>query len=300
MKILIAGASGLIGSALTEALKPSHSITVLGRNKSRLQRQFNNVNILTWQDLNLDILQSIDVIINLTGENIGNGRWSEKKKEQVISSRVSTTKKIAELCQELKEKSPRFINASAIGIYGASIEDEQDESSKIALPTNDFLSAVGHQWESALTNNFTTQINYCILRFGVVLSPKGGMLKKLIPSVKCGLGAVLGTGNQMISWVSVTDAVRAIEFLLEHPNLYGAFNIVADEPVCQREFMLSLAAHYHRPCLLRLPKAAILLLFGEMGEELLLGGSIIRSTKLKAAGFVFKTPSLKEAWDKLL
>lgn len=298
MKILIAGASGLVGSALVERLRLSHSISVLGRDKLRLQRQFEGLDAVSWSELSASLLGEMDVVINLVGENIGNGRWSHQKKAKIISSRVDATKTIASFCAELKDRSPRLFNASAIGIYGACPQGERDEADKVTQNASDFLVDVGRQWEEALSPAINAGVNVCVLRLGVVLSSKGGMVKKLMPSVKCGLGAVIGSGNQMISWVSIVDVVRSIEFLLKKTELSGPFNIVSDGVVSQSELMKSLAAHYRRPCFMRMPSAAVSLLFGEMGDCLLLASSIIRSNRLKEAGFVYNVRSIEQAWGQ--
>ena len=296
MKILIAGATGLIGQALVSALLPQAQIAVLGRNSSRLSKHFPSCEALTWQQLDSFPFDACDVVINLCGENIGSRRWSKKRKKAIFQSRVDTTARLAAACAALGAKAPVFLNASAVGIYGAGA-DGVDEATPLPPEGADFLSQVGRRWELALEPAVAGGCRVITLRFGVVLSERGGMLKKLLPSFKMGMGAKLGDGQQVISWVSVTDVVRAILFLLRSTEARGAYNIVADEPITQHEFAISLAKHLHRPCWVRLPEWLITLLFGQMGDDLLLQGRPVRASRLKEAGFSFRSKTLDSYWE---
>ncbi len=297
MNIIICGASGLVGCALTQALKSKHNLTLVGRDASRLDHNFT---CLSWDELSTDLLADYDCVINLAGENIGNKKWSAAQKQLILDSRVNTATQIANLCAQLKNNSPRIFNASAIGIYG--IEDKMvfDENTQLDHTQIDFLSQVATQWEAALDNAINIGVNVVKLRFAVILSAKDGALAKMLPSFKFGMGAIISSGKQPFSWVSIDDVVSAIKFLLEKPEASGAFNIVADEVVTQQQFAKTLAATLHRPCFMHLPDFMIKLMFGEMGETLLLNGVRVKATRLKQLGFQFKHPRLKQALARIL
>lgn len=297
MNIIICGASGLVGSALTQKLKSKHNLTLVGRNPSHLN---NNFKCLSWNDLTTNLLANYECVINLAGENIGNKKWSATQKQLILDSRVKTTTQIAQLCTQLKNNSPRILNASAIGIYGIENKDACDETMPLDNTKTDFLSCVGTQWEAALDNAIHAGVNVVTLRFAVILATQAGALAKMLPSFKFGMGAVIGNGTQPFSWVLIDDVVSAIEFLLDKPEATGAFNIVADEVVTQKQFAKTLAATLHRPCFMRLPDFLIKLMFGEMGEILLLNGVSVKATRLKQLGFQFKYPTLKSALSKIL
>ena len=307
MNIMIMGASGMIGQSLVEALRSSHTITVAGRTRAKLKNIFGNqYNIVTWNDLTAESLANYDIIINLAGANIGKKRWTSSQKQKIIDSRVKTTQILATYCAALSPKAPRLMNANAIGIYGLSptIEAQNttiyDEDSKLPTPATDFLSEVGQQWEDALLPAKEAGVAVVELRFAVVLSQKGGALAKMLPSFRMGLGTVLGSGKQSLSWVSLDDAVSAIAFLIEHQQATGVFNIVADEVVSQKQFAKTLAQILNRPCFLTLPSFLVTLLFGQMGYELLLNGQVVKAKRLRKLGFVFRFDKLKDALKNLL
>lgn len=291
LTILIAGGTGFIGHALIyNRLKQGDNVTILGRSIAKIKTLFpNNVSAISWQELNAEKLAQYDVVINLTGANISAGRWSANRKKTIINSRVNSTHKLASLCAELQEKSPRLLNASAIGIYGVRGSAEYDERDLITgQPFKDFLSEVGYLWEQACKPAKLTNLSVVNMRFGVVLDPSGGMLQKLIPVFNFGLGGRVGSGQQILSWISLTDLVAAIDFLISHPKINGPINIVAPESTTQHQFAKQLAAALHRPCLLPLPAFIVKLLYGQMGDELLLNGKKILPTKLLEHGFQFQ------------
>jgi len=189
------------------------------------------------------------------------------------------------------------MNASAIGIYGiqTTLEQQQQvtytEESLIPEPSNDFLSYVGCQWEERLDK--AKELSIVKLRFGVVLSPKGGMLAKLLPAFKLGLGGRIGSGSQPISWIAIDDVIGVIAYLMEREELTGAFNLVAPQVLSQYEFARTLAKKLKRPCIFSMPAWVVKLLFGQMGEELLLSGQRVASTRLNDYSFTY--PCLKKA-----
>lgn len=301
-KLLIAGATGFIGQALVVHLAKRYTISVLGRSISKLSQQFPNLTAYSWQNLQLEDIAAQHVVINLAGENIGGRRWSEHQRENIISSRVDTTTQLANFCVSLGQQAPRLLNASAIGVYGLATDDSVvfDEYSELPKQPSDFLSKVAYHWEQGLLP--AVQAGVCVvkLRFGAVLAKQGGAMAKLLPSFRAGCGAILGNGQQPFSWVSLSDAIRAIDFLLDRPQLDGAFNVVADELVTQAAFAKALAVYLHRPCWLRLPAIVVKALFGQMGDELLLQGQKVTSTRLHQAGFKFEHDTLAKALRAIL
>lgn len=299
MNILIAGASGFIGQQLVKILQPDHHITVLGRDRANLQRHFSNpVDIVTWEKLpDLDA-NSYDAIINLCGYNIAASRWNETVKIQLIDSRVKTSADLIDWIMKQQAK-PHFICGNAVGIYGMQDSDDQsvfDDNSPIDFEhPRDFMSEICVRWQQALQPAIDYGLNVTIVRFGVVLGKDGGMLQKLAPSFKMGFGSIIGDGKQMISWVHVDDVVNAICFLLNKPELTGAFNVTSPYPVSQAEFARTLAKSLRRPLFLIMPAFVIRLLFGEMGECLLLKGQRVVPSRLTDSGYNFCYPLLIDA-----
>lgn len=302
MKILIAGASGLIGQALVRHLKPKHQLSLLGRNTNKLMRLFgNDFSYYSWQEIetqNNPIVAVHDVVINLAGENIGNKRWSDTQKEALLNSRVKTTQLLATACAN-SLKNVHLLNANAIGIYDFDSSSKHsdhsvDEATPLPEHPNSFLAEIGKQWQQALAPAEQAGLHVTKMRFSVALSKQGGVLKQLLPSFKLGFGAVLGNGQQPFSWIALTDLVHAIEFLIEH-RITGPINLVAPEVVSQKTFANTLAKVLRRPRFLWLPAWLIKLGFGQMGEELLLNGQHASCKKLLSLGFRFHYPNLAEA-----
>jgi uncharacterized protein (TIGR01777 family) len=303
MKILICGATGFVGKSLIPALLANqHQVTAMGRDTSKIQSVFKNqVTALAWDQLNTLSPDDFDAVINLAGETIAESRWTDKVKAKIKESRVKATQAIVDWCLTAKQKKPHLYNASAIGTYGLqSVQKDLPtpltEAKSIAFgkPT-DFLSEVGQAWESAADEAVNAGVPVTFLRFGVVLKRGEGMLKKLELPFICGLGSVLGTGQQAVTWVHIDDLVQAILFLLQHPAITGAVNICAPGCVSQAAFSAILAKTLHRPLFLTMPAWAVKILFGQMGEELLLGGQHIYPQRLWESGFVFTYPELAAA-----
>ncbi|MGQ3887870.1 TIGR01777 family oxidoreductase [Legionella sp. CNM-1927-20] len=298
MNILIAGGTGFIGRELVTALKSTHNITVLGRNKAKLKATFPTVSHLTWADLPQQPAQQYQCIVNLCGHNIAASRWSSQVKQEIISSRVDTTTDLIDWVIKAQAK-PRLFVANAIGIYGTQANTDPtafDEDTIIDTQhPKDFLSEIGIKWEQSLQPALDYGLEPVITRFGVVLKKGEGILKKLELSFKLGLGSIIGDGQQVISWVHVNDVIAAFLFLLDHSDLYGAFNVTSPNPVTQREFAQALAKAMHRPLILKMPAPLVKLLFGEMGDYLLLRGQRVLPKRLLEAGFKFNHPYIDEA-----
>jgi uncharacterized protein (TIGR01777 family) len=297
MNILIAGATGFIGQALVRTLRQhQHQLTLLGRDYKKLHHLFATVgSLITWEQLETFDANTFDVIINLCGHNIGAIRWNDAFKRKVIQSRVDSTKRLVQWLID-HQAAPRFYNASAIGIYGNKpLSQPFDEDSLIEDDPANFLNQVGIAWENALAPAIAANIPVTITRFGVVLQRRDGMLKKLLPAFYLGLGSIMGSGKQIISWVHLDDIVKSYLFLLDRPNITGPINISSPNPIPQADFAKTLAQRLHRPLLLKMPECIIKLLFGEMGKYLILDGQQVLPKRLTEAGYMFDYPTLQLA-----
>ncbi len=287
MKILIAGGTGFIGKALiTDRCLRGDQVAVISRH--------NNNDVLTynWSEITARIINDYDVIINLAGENIGKKRWTIKQKQKILSSRIETTSLLADLCAQLGDQAPILLNASAIGVYGLQ-QTEVDENTCIDKPT-DFLSLVGQTWEKATDSAKQAGVSVVNMRFGVVLGASGGVLKQLYWPYILGLGGKIGAGEQMFTWISLVDLIRAIDYVISHQQLLGAINFVAPNAVKQCDFAKQYANYLHRPCWLSTPAWLLKLLLGEMAEALLLTGQQVLPTVLLEASFKFTHASLSD------
>jgi len=301
VNILIAGASGLIGQELIRGMDKEHHFTVLGRHKDSLRQVFQKGIIsVSWDELdNLDATQ-FDAVINLCGLNIAASRWNTEVKNEIISSRVQTTEILVQWILKQHAK-PHIYCANAVGIYGLQNENDTehlDEDTEIDLShPKDFLSEIGIRWQQPLKQAEDAGLAVTTTRFGVVLKKGKGFLGKLYPSFICGLGSVIGNGQQVLSWVDSDDVVNAYRFLLNHPEMTGPVNITSPHPCTQKEFAKAFAQSLHRPLLLTTPAFVIRLLFGEMGDCLINRGQKVIPKRLLEAGFEFKWPDIKEALE---
>lgn len=296
MNILIAGASGFIGTELVASLSKSHKITVLGRDQKRLERQFPQIQALTWDTIANADATAFDLVINLSGSNIGARRWNPEIKDELIKSRTQTNERLIDwICRQ--NAKPRYFSASAVGIYGAQAlsPSVQNEETLIPKQSNDFLQQIGIAWEQSLQKAVDAGIPVTMLRFGVVLKKSKGMLQKIELPYQLGLGSVLGTGEQYLSWIHYEDVINAVKFLIEHPGITGPVNITAPHPLSQKEFARTFATVMHRPMFFKTPSWFINTVFGEMGNMLLLKGQRIEPKRLIDAGFEFKSPFLETA-----
>ncbi|MGZ3733109.1 MAG: TIGR01777 family oxidoreductase [Parachlamydiaceae bacterium] len=296
MKILIAGSSGLIGTALCQALAAS-DIEVY-----RLKRHMPiyDPKVILWDPsqhtIDVKAIEGFDVIINLAGESVF-GRWTSKKKNSILESRISSTSLLANTIASLKYPPEVFINASAIGYYGNRDNEILTESSSQG---NDFLANVCKQWEEATQIVQEKGIRTIQLRIGVVLSQNGGALKTMLTPFKLGLGGKLGSGMQYMSWIAINDVIGAILHLIQHKQCQGPFNLTADKPVTNAVFTSTLGKVLHRPTFFSQPKWVIKLMFGEMGDALLLGSTRAKPKKLLENGYQFIYSKLEEALQHLL
>jgi len=295
MRILVAGASGFLGSELVSFLKKrGHEVFSLTRHES------NSNNSLYWDpDLNMmpcNELEGFDAVVNLAGDNIATGRWSEGKKKKILNSRVNSTKALNDCLANLKKPPKVLVNASAIGIYG----NRHDEVLSETNPSGSgFLANVCRQWEQAADEAKQSNIRVVKLRFGVVLSPTQGALSKMLIPFKLGLGGKLGPGNQYISWIDIEDALRIILFAIQSPDLQGPINVVAPQPVTNEEFTKAIGKALNRPTFMNVPEPILKLIFGEMANPLFLYSTRAMPQKLLESGYSFLYPTLESSLEKI-
>lgn len=300
MKIIIGGGTGFVGRTLIPVLLSSgHHVTVIGRDQTKIKKIFSPaVDALSWEQLLQHAPDSFDAVINLTGANIAGKRWTEEYKQELLASRVNATRSFVSWCARGKMRKPHLYNASAIGYYGLQHEtpDLQHGFTEKTVTDDEIDSSFsGHlvrQWEAAAQH---ADVPVTIMRFGVVLRRGEGMLKQLELPAKFGLGAVVGSGKQPISWIDADDLVRAIQFLLNHPEITGAINLTAPEFISQQTFTKVMGGVLHRPSLMWLPAPIVKLMFGQMGEELLLCGQAVSPQRLQELKFKFQYPTLQSA-----
>ncbi len=294
MRILISGASGLIGKALSEYFQnKGYDILLLQRKDPAIKPYWN----IEKQIITFNQDDQIDVVIHLAGESIFEGRWNQNKKERILKSRIEGTKLLSEYFSRIENKPKVFISCSAIGFYGHRENKILSESSKKGLG---FLSDVCQEWENATSIAVQSKIRVVNIRLGMVLSEKGGALQKMILPFKMGLGGIIGNGKQYISWISIFDLLNAINHILENNTIEGPINIVTPNPVTNYEFTKTLGKVLHRPTILPLPALLAKIIFGEMAKELLLSSTRVMPEKLKSSGFQFQYPKLEKALIKCL
>jgi uncharacterized protein (TIGR01777 family) len=295
MKIVISGASGLIGTQLVAKLSSS------GHEVIRLVRRSPKSGEIQWNPksgtLDAAALEGTDAVIHLSGAGIGDKRWSAAYRKEILDSRTDTTALLAKTIASLSRKPSVFLSGSAIGIYGARNDEQLTE---VSTHGTGFLAEVCEQWEAAAKPAVDAGVRTVYLRTGIVLSPKGGALKKLLPLFKLGVGGKFGNGKQWQSWISIDDEIGAIEYLLT-ANVSGAVNLTAPNPVTNAEFTKVLASVLKRPAIVPVPTfAPKILLGGELADALLFTGQRVIPAALNASGYTFKHTTLESALRSLL
>ena len=293
MKVLIAGASGLIGSALVPSLKSD------GAEVTRLVRSTPKPGEIEWHP-NQDTmdparLEGFEAVINLAGENVAGGRWTEELKRKIHDSRVNGTHLLSEAMAKLAQRPRVFLCASATGFYGDRDDEVLDEHSDSG---GGFLAGVCREWEQATEPALAAGVRVVNLRFGVIIAREGGMLAKLLTPFKMGMGGKVGSGKQIISWVAIDDAVSAIKLALNEETFRGPVNVVAPNPVTNEVFTKTLGHVLSRPTALAMPAFAARLAFGEMADEMLLTSQHVVPKRLTDAGFQYQYPELEAALRK--
>ncbi len=308
MHRIITGATGLVGTALTEHwLTQQCKITAIGRSKQKIIAQFGpRVNALSWDEVTPAILQDAEVVVNLAGVGIADKRWTETQKQAILDSRLETTNKLATLLASLGANAPALFNASAIGVYGlqthaaGQLPPRLDENTAIdfnAAP--DFLARVGRAWEQATWSAKQAGVRIVNMRFGVILAKDGGALPQMARPFYFFMGGPIASGEQAVSWVGLTDLISAIDFLLAHPDIAGPVNIVAPGCVMQKDLAAAIGAALYRPSLLPMPAVVLKIMLGEMARELLLEGQNIYPSKLLESGFIFQDAEISSALARI-
>jgi uncharacterized protein (TIGR01777 family) len=295
MRILMSGATGLIGTALGD------SLTADGHTVIKLVRRQPAAGEVIWNpaagELDPKAFDGCDAVINLSGAGIGDKRWTDEYKRVLLSSRVATTELLATTMADLQHKPAVFLSGSAVGWYGDRGDERLDE---LSPPGDGFLSGLCEQWEAATMVAEKASIRTVHLRTGIVLSAHGGALKKQLPLFKLGLGGRFGSGHQWQSWISIDDEIGAIRHLLA-ADVSGAVNLTAPRPVTNIEFTATLGKVLHRPAVLPVPMVGPKLLLGsELAETLLLSSQRAVPTALLRSGYEFRHDTLEAALRAVL
>lgn len=249
------------------------------------------------QTMRPERLDGLYAIVHLAGENISDGRWSKERKEKILRSRTESTAKLYESISKSKNKPKIFICASAVGIYGDRGDEILDEDSS---PGAGFLPEVCKAWEAEARKIENLGLRVVRMRFGVVLSPQGGALKKILGPFKYGLGAPLGSGDQWMSWIGLKDLVSSILFCLERNEITGIVNAVSPHPVTNKDFSQTLATILHRPVAPAVPSFVLKMIFGEMASETVLASARVLPKILMNAGFDFSQPLIESSLRHML
>ena len=292
MNILITGGTGFIGSALTKFfIQKGYLTTILSRHCPALS----SVRIIkSIEQINVD--EKIDIIINLAGAPI-NKKWTNSYKEVLIDSRLEITKNLILLIKSLKTKPNLLISASAIGYYGNQSNNYIDENS---LYINDFTHKLCNLCELEAKKAEKLGVRTCITRLGVVLGKNGGALEEMLPIFRLGLGAKIGSGKQFFSWVHIDDIIGAFNFLIKDKTQKGIYNLTSPNPVTNYRFTKELGKMINRPTVLTIPKFVIKMIFGEMGDKLLLNGSAVYPKKLLDSGYEFQFKTIEASLENIL
>ena len=275
LRVGITGSHGLIGNALAHFLTAGgHVVVRLGRGEKAGE------------------VDGLDAVVNLAGANVAGGRWTKARKREILESRVRTTEAVVAGIRRAAHRPSLLINGSAMGYYGDRGEAPIDESSSRGTG---FLAEVAEAWEAATRPAEEAGVRVVKLRTGVVLSPDGGALGKMLPVFRAGAGGKIGSGKQVFSWISLEDVIGAIHFALRTPSLQGVANLTSPEPVTNAGFTHVLGRVLHRPTVASVPAPVIRAAFGEMGEESVLSGANVVPRALLDAGFRFRWPGLEDA-----
>ena len=296
MRILITGGSGFVGHRLCAQLDADgHDLFVVSRSPEKAAEVLPGGADIRARIADFDDAAP-EAIVNLAGEPIAEGRWTDTKKKRIVDSRVETTREVVELCGRLETPPKVLVSASAVGYYGDQGDRDVTEDSE---RNEEWLSDICVKWEAEANKAADHGVRVAIVRIGLVMDEGGGMLARMLPAFKFGLGSKLGDGSQYMPWIHRDDLVRAFIFLLEHDECEGPFNGSATNPVSNAEFTKTLASHLNRPTFLPAPAPALKLAFGEM-SHMLLTGAKMRPKRLQDAGFEFRYPTLDDALADIL
>jgi uncharacterized protein len=295
LHVAVSGASGLIGTALTAFL------TTGGHRVSRIVRRQPGPGEIGWNPvagtIDAAALEGVDAVVHLAGENLAGGRWTDARKRRIVESRVQGTRLLAQALAARTRMPAVLVGVSAVGIYGDRGDEPLPDGS---APGRGFLAETVRAWEDATEPAVAAGIRVVHPRFGVVLSPAGGALRLMLPAFLAGLGGRLGSGRQWMPWLSIDDAVGIIHHAIADRSLAGPLNAVAPEPVTNRELTGTLAHVLHRPAVASVPAPALRLALGELADAALLASARVLPSRLEAAGYRFRHPTLEAGLRHLL
>jgi uncharacterized protein (TIGR01777 family) len=301
MKVLITGSTGLVGTALVKALaRDGHTVCRLMRPQSKTTSGSKDGFDVAWNPATGELGGAgvgPDAVVNLAGASIAGGRWTEKRKELLRTSRIDTTRALIKALAKMNARPRVLVSASAIGIYGDRGDEVLTEESK---PGTDFLAGLAREWEAEAMKAESIGIHVVLARFGIILARHGGALAKMLLPFKLGAGGRLGSGKQWMSWITLEDVVGTIRFAMEHNAVRGAVNVVAPQPVQNVEFTKTLAQALHRPALFPAPPFALRLALGEMADALLLSSQRVKSQVLQKLSYRFLHPELSAAFNVVM
>lgn len=292
MRIVVAGGSGFIGEPLVRRLVArGDDVAVLTRNAARVHAG----RAVLWDGKTegawSDEVASADAVVNLAGENIGDGRWTAERKRRLVASRLDATHAIVEALRRDPSRKRTLVSSSAVGFYGDRKDEELDEQSSRG---SGFLADLVEQWERA-AREAEPLARLVLLRFGVVLASDGGALAKMLLPFRLGAGGPIGSGRQWMSWIERDDAVSMIVWAIDDEHARGVYNATSPRPVRNRDFTRALGRALGRPAILPAPAFALRIAFGQMAEEALLAGQHVVPRRAEADGFTFAHPSLEAA-----
>jgi len=297
LRVAVSGASGLIGHALVPFITTGgHTVVRLVRGRAREGEAAWNYE---HGRIEAGKLEGLDAVVHLAGENIA-ARWTVARRRRILDSRAIGTRFLAETLARLRRPPRILVSASAIGIYGNRGQEVLTEASSPLAGPGDFLTEAGREWEAATEPARAAGIRVVRLRFGVVLTPAGGALGRMLPPFRLGVGGPLGHGTQWMSWIGIDDLLGAVHHALITEALAGPVNVTAPNPVTSRTFASTLGRVLHRPAVLRVPGAALHLAFGEMADVALLSSARVLPARLQESGYGFRYPELEGALRFLL
>jgi uncharacterized protein (TIGR01777 family) len=302
MRVIITGGSGLIGQALAaDLLKDGHEVIALSRDPQRHSAHLPpGVRLEQWDGRSAQgwghLVEDAGAIVNLAGENIGERRWTEARKQAIIESRLRAGKAVTEAVTQARSKPTVVVQASAIGYYGSHADEVITEKSP---PADDFMSQICQQWEPTTAPVEQAGVRRVVVRSGVVLSRQGGAFPRMIMPFNFFAGGPLGSGQQWVSWIHLRDEVAGLRFLMGNPNAVGVYNLTSPYPLKNVDFERAIGRFMHRPAIIPTPAFAIRLLFGEMALTVL-EGQRVAPERLEKEGFIFNFPRIDEALQDLL
>jgi uncharacterized protein (TIGR01777 family) len=297
MKILVSGASGLVGTAFTAAARRE------GHTVARLVRPGGSAGAgdVRWNPMAASIdaaaMEGADAVVHLSGSNIADGRWTRARKAILRGSRIATTRVLVDALAQLQQKPKVLLSASAIGYYGDRGEEILTESSG---PGTDFLSVLTRDWEAEAVRAESSGIRTVLLRFGLILFSRGGALPKMLLPFRLGLGGRFGSGKQWISWITLEDTVEIMRAAIANEKFAGPVNVVAPNPLRNAEFTRIVAKTLHRPALFPVPAFALRIVLGEMADALLLTSERVRPERLLSVGHPFRFDDFSAALRDIL